>query len=243
MAWLAGEAVPGLTCRRPPIPCPSPHPCPDLGELSPDIARQVSPSGAGRTVAQAVVDAVVALLDSGAFSAALPSGISEAAVAGAGSPASAAAPQTAALQFLAAHLASNRAVVSGGVLLCVLQHLAAPAVVDMSAAGREAVFCDVVSSAGSGMSPADHQQVGALKGGGAVGGTCWGRAAGLCCTSHQPPTATRVPHLSRASPTPLPPKQAIFLARRAGFLQAEARVRHAEGAHAQALACLARDTR
>lgn len=37
--------------------------------------------------------------------------------------------------------------------------------------------------------------------------------------------------------------QALYLARRAGFLRAEARVRHAEGLHSEALACLARDAR
>ena len=37
--------------------------------------------------------------------------------------------------------------------------------------------------------------------------------------------------------------QVLYLARRAGFLRAEARVRHAEGLHGEALACLARDTR
>ncbi|KAL4426026.1 hypothetical protein ABPG75_010042 [Micractinium tetrahymenae] len=167
----------------------------DLAEVSPDIKSQVVVQGPGRTVAQAVVDAVVTLLECGAFSEteAKPSTAAWAAAAGAA--------QTAALQFLAAHLASNRASVSGGVLLRVLQHLAAPS--EPTASGRgggmlpaqcEAVFCDVVSAAGAGMSVPDQQQ-------------------------------------------------AVFLAQRAGFLQAEARVRHAEGRHADALACLARDAR
>ncbi|PSC67185.1 vacuolar sorting-associated 8-like protein isoform X1 [Micractinium conductrix] len=178
----------------------------DLVEVAPELRSQVVVQGARRTVAQAVVDAVVALLESEGFQ----------------TPGA----ETAALQFLAAHLASNRAVVGGGMLLRVLRHLAAPAAGaadgragdagdqqaggadarsgtaagspaaagGMSAAQREAVFCDVVSAAGASMAPQDQQS-------------------------------------------------AIFLAQQAGFLQAEARVRHAQGRHVDALACLARDTR
>lgn len=215
--FWAAAALPlgsGLSCGSADsaAPAPSRNPRPtwppaDLAELSPDIARQLAPAGAGRTVAQAVVDAVVALLQPGAFGSPSPGHP-------AGSPAAAAgetAAETAALQFLAAHLASNRSVVSGSVLLRVLQHLAAPGggaagsapgstpgSVPSSAAmledEREAVFCDIVSAAGSSMGPPDHQQ-------------------------------------------------AMFLARQAGFLRAEARVLHAEGNHAAALACLARDER
>lgn len=124
------------------------------------------------------MDAVVALLESGAFTADEP-GASEAAgppevarPAEAAGQAEAAGPaggagQAAALHFLAAHLASNRAAVSGRVLLRVLDHLAAPSrpaaagmAGSMSPAQREAVFCDVVSAAGAGMSVPDQQQVG-----------------------------------------------------------------------------------
>lgn len=150
----------------------------DLAELSPDIARQAPAGAAGRTVAQAVVDAVVALLETGAFSAGPDDGRD--ATGGAGSsPAAATARdaaaggETEALRFLAAHLASNRAAVPGGVLLRVLGHLAAapsaPGAAggggegsdasDMSAAQREAVFCDVVSAAGAGLGAADREQV------------------------------------------------------------------------------------
>ncbi|KAL4418863.1 hypothetical protein ABPG77_002930, partial [Micractinium sp. CCAP 211/92] len=165
----------------------------DLAEVAPDIGSQLATQGGARTVAQSVVDAVVALLEAGAFAAAEPAtGMAVRQAAGAA--------ETAALHFLATHLASNRAAVPGGMLLRVLGHLAeAPAAAAGGAGGmpparREAVFCDVVSSAGAGMSVPDQQQ-------------------------------------------------AIYLARRAGFLQAEARVRHAEGRHADALACLARDAR
>jgi len=89
-------------------------------------------------VVQAVVDAVVVLLESGAFSPAGTTAGTEAsapgAAAGSTQPTTAATAatataeaETAALQFLAAHLASNRAVASGGVLLRVLRHLAAAA--------------------------------------------------------------------------------------------------------------------
>ena len=117
---------------------------------------------------QAVVDAVVVLLESGAFDTSSSSGSGgslgvspEVSSAAAGAAGAAPAAETSALQFLAAHLAANRAVVSGGVLLRVLQHLAAtgaPAA-DMSPAEREAVFCDVVAADGSRMGPADLQQV------------------------------------------------------------------------------------
>lgn len=109
---------------------------------------------------QAVVDAVVALLESGAL-------LDEEATAHEAAQPTVGAAQTAALHFLATHLASNRAAVSGAVLLRVLEHLAAPPAPGaaaraggMSPAQREAVFCDVVSAAGAGMSVPDQQQVG-----------------------------------------------------------------------------------
>ena len=55
------------------------------------------------------------------------------------------------------------------------------------------------------------------------------------------PAVGAPPHSRAAVPAPSP--QAVLLARHAGFLQAEARVRHAEGAHGEALACLSRDGR
>jgi hypothetical protein len=106
-------------------------------------------------VAQAVVDAVAALLEAGAF---------DGGTGGAGDDASSRGEcaEAAALAFLAAHLAANRASASGDMLLRVLRHLSAPssdASSGMGAAEREAVFTDVVSAAGGGMSPADRQQV------------------------------------------------------------------------------------
>jgi hypothetical protein len=112
------------------------------------------------------VDAVAALLESEAFAA---------------SPHSAAVPdaaaETAALQFLATHLASNRACVSGAMLLRVLRYLAAPAAAHspslpggLNPAERESVFCDVVAAAGGSMSTGDQQQVGARV---AAGKRCW----------------------------------------------------------------------
>ncbi|KAL4853637.1 Vacuolar protein sorting-associated protein 8 [Chlorella vulgaris] len=126
----------------------------DLAEVSPEVASHIAPGGETRTVAQAVVDAVAALLESEAFAA---------------SPHSAAVPdaaaETAALQFLATHLASNRACVSGAMLLRVLRYLAAPAIAHspslpggLSPAERESVFCDVVAAAGGSMSTGDQQQ-------------------------------------------------------------------------------------
>ena len=147
----------------------------------------------------------------------------------------AAVAETAALQFLAAHLASNRACVSGSMLLRVLHQLAAvqglapAASTDMTAAEREAVFCDVVSAAGSTLNPVDQQQVSCL-----AHDWCW-----LAMLS-----GMRAPVRSvgerLCSDIAL---QAIFLARRVSFKQAEARVRHTEGLHAEALACLAGDLR
>ena len=130
---------------------------------------------------QAVVDAVVVLLESGAFDTTTTTTSTAASAHAVSSEAGAAgtapAAETAALQFLAAHLAANRAVASGGILLRVLQHLAAigaTAAADMLPAEREAVFCDVVTAAGSSMRPPDLQQVDA---GGAAGPR-------LCCCSH-----------------------------------------------------------
>ena len=103
---------------------------------------------------------MVALLELGTFVAV---GSTASASAGSTTPMA----ETAALQFLATHLASNRACVSGGMLLRVLRHLAAPppdgtgTAGDMCEEEREAVFCDVVSAAGSSMTPVDQQQVGA----------------------------------------------------------------------------------
>lgn len=133
--------------------------------MCPDIASQLAPGGSGRTVAQSVVDAVVVLLESGAFASPLPGSPAAAASAAAGEPAGAVSGETAALRFLAAHLASNRAVVSGAVLLRVLGHLAQPTAAgaaspgDMPADEREAVFCDVIAAAAGGLGPADRQQV------------------------------------------------------------------------------------
>ena len=195
---------------------------------------------------QAVVDAVVVLLESGAFEPSNNScfagvsleGSSAAAEAAAEAAGAAPAAETAALQFLAAHLAANRAVVSGGMLLRVLQHLAAtgaPAA-DMPPAEREAVFCDVVAAAGSSMGPADLQQARELRQQGRRLLLPPGPLRRLAAGSAVAPRNTVV----QACP---PVLQAIFLAMRVGFLQAEARVRHAEGVQAEALACLARDSR
>lgn len=148
--------------NRPLVPrCPLPT---DLAEVCPDIASQLALGGSGRTVAQSVVDAVVVLLESGALASPLP-GSPAAAAAAAGEPVAAASGETAALRFLAAHLASNRAVVSGAVLLRVLGHLAQPTAAgaacpgDMTADEREAVFCDVIAAAAGGLGPTDRQQV------------------------------------------------------------------------------------
>lgn len=208
--------------------------------MCPDIASQLAPGGSGRTVTQAVVDAVVVLLESDAFAAPLPSGPAAAAVS-LGEPVAAAGSETAAMRFLAAHLASNRAVVPSAVLLRVLGHLARPSAVAAAAAGdmqadeREAVFCDVIAAAAGGLGPADRQQV---------------RGRAICevvfCVSasymYQPTVAaTAASHQPHAHL--LSRMQALYLARQAGFLQAEARVRHAEGLRGEALACLARDAR
>lgn len=137
------------------LPCPT-----DLAEVCPDISSQLAP-GSARSVAQAVVDSVVVLLESGAFASLLPgspaNGDASPAVqsnlaAAASQPAAAASAsgETAALRFLAAHLASNRAVVSGTVLLRVLGHLAQP----QQAAAGAAAGPDGDSR------PADEQQAG-----------------------------------------------------------------------------------
>ncbi len=127
--------------------------------MCPDISSQLAP-GSARSVAQAVVDSVVVLLESGAFGSPLPGSpangdASPAAqgnlAAAASQPAAAASAsgETAALRFLAAHLASNRAVVSGTVLLRVLGHLAQP---QQAAAGT--------APGPDGERPADEQQAG-----------------------------------------------------------------------------------
>lgn len=162
-SWGTFHSSPGheLTLSNPTLPLPC---LADLADVCPDIASQLAPGGSGRTVTQAVVDAVVALLESDAFAAPLPGSPAAAAVSS-GEPAAAAGRETAALRFLAAHLASNRAVVRSAVLLRVLGHLAQPPAVaaaasgDMRADEREAVFCDVITAAAAGLGPADRQQV------------------------------------------------------------------------------------
>lgn len=116
------------------------------------------------------MDAVAALLEDGAFA----RGTDNRSPPGEGS-------EAAALAFLAAHLAANRASASGGMLLRVLRHLAAPpasgsASGGMGAAEREAVFTDIVSAAGGGMSTVDRQQARTWQHGMQCGG--WQRQLG-----------------------------------------------------------------
>lgn len=160
LGWKACLRPPCFMCflsLHAPRPLPLPPALADLAEVAPEIGGQLAPAGASRTLAQAVVDAVVALLETGAFSEAAAGAAGPGASSGDGQDGQAA--ETAALQLLAAHLAAGRAVVSGGVLLRVLRHLAAAPGADMSREEREAVFCDVVAAAGIGMSAADRQQV------------------------------------------------------------------------------------
>lgn len=79
--------------------------------------------------------------------------------------------ETTALQFVAAHLAANRAVVPPSIVMRVLDHLAAPAQPPGAAGGgsggsnaqravwREGVFRDVVTHALGALSEVDRQQV------------------------------------------------------------------------------------
>jgi hypothetical protein len=156
----------------------------DLREFTPSVVGEAASLGE-RSVTQAFVDAVVALLEEGAFADRGPSTRE-----GGG--------EAAALRFLAEHLAANRAAVGVPAALRILEHLTAAAqsggVGAMPPAEREAIFADVAARVGAEAAPAER-------------------------------------------------RRAAWLARAAGFLQAEAAVRMAEGSRDEALACLARDAR
>ena len=179
------------------------------------------------------------------------------------------------LQFVADHLASNRAVVPPSIVMRILAHLAAePAQhaqhaqqAQQEAAQREDVFRDVITHAAAALGAVERQEVGCGAGccrgcsvqGGAhrscarpdVALSLLSRrlarplSAGFAGHSLPPSLHLFTPHQA-APPSPAlswAPPQAVWLARRAGYLQAEARMRELEGAHGEALACLTRDRR
>ncbi|GAB4818305.1 hypothetical protein N2152v2_005351 [Parachlorella kessleri] len=174
----------------------------DLSYVVPSVAQHIPAAAAGdRTMTQAVIDAVVELIQTDSLPASVPSSgeVAAAHTASQQSSPPGASAETVALQFVADHLASNRAVVPPSIVMRILSHLAAPAQQaqqgqQQQQAQREGVFGDVVTHAFSSLGDVDRQE-------------------------------------------------AVWLARRGGFLQAEARIRNLEGGQGEALACLVRDTR
>eukprot|EP00887_Chlorella_sp_A99_P007106 scaffold2.g7106.t1 len=228
----------------------------DLAEAAPEVASRLALApaggGGGSTVTQAsgrdgsslppaslrlsamaarlwgaVVDAVVVLLEGGAFAARGPGAQQQPQGQGQGQGA-----EHAALTFLAVHLAASRAVVPPRLTLRVLEHLAPPA----TAAGAAAE-----------PPPPPPRQPRAQGRGRAEAAAADAAAAARVSLAAPLPREQReaifidVATHAAGGMGALERQQAVWLARAAGLRRAEGRLRHLEGAWAEALACLAAD--